>query len=41
MEKRMNILVLGGTGFFGKHLVWELLHRGHGGDDRNTRPDAG
>ena len=25
----MNILVLGGTGFFGKHLVWELLHRGH------------
>ena len=29
MEKRMNILVLGGTGFFGKHLVWELLHRGH------------
>ena len=22
----MNILVLGGTGFFGKHLVWELLH---------------
>ncbi len=28
MEKRMNILVLGGTGFFGKHLVWELFAPG-------------
>lgn len=25
----MNVLVLGGTRFFGKHLVWELLGRGH------------
>lgn len=25
----MNILVLGGTRFLGKHLVWELLYRGH------------
>lgn len=25
----MNVLVIGGTRFFGKHLVWELLGRGH------------
>lgn len=25
----MDILVLGGTRFFGVHLVWNLLHRGH------------
>lgn len=25
----MNVLVIGGTRFFGKHLVWELLNRGH------------
>lgn len=25
----MNVLVLGGTRFFGKRLVWELLSRGH------------
>lgn len=29
MKSRMNVLVIGGTRFFGKHLVWELLGRGH------------
>ena len=27
--KRMNILVIGGTKFFGKHMVEALLKQGH------------